>query len=220
MDPRSTSPDFMAILRKSIIVGDRRQTEASARELLESGVPASEILSQGLFPAMDEVGSLYSRRKIFLPHLISSAEASRILTRLLRPLLEKDECAAAKGRIVLASVKGDVHDIGKNLVGLFLGSSGYEVIDLGRDVGAEEIVRTAEEEGADIVALSALMSTTAPEMERVISLVRERLPGVGVLVGGAVLNREYAMEIGADGYASDAFGAAAEADRLMGNERG
>ncbi len=215
LDPQSASPDFMGILRKSIIVGDRRQTEASGRELLESGVRAVDILSRGLGPAMERVGDLYSRRKLFLPHLIASAEASEVLTRLLAPHLEREGESAERGRVVLASVKGDVHDIGKNLVGLFLRNAGFAVTDLGRDVPAVDILDRAEEEGADIIALSALMSTTAPEMERIITMAEERGIDARIMVGGAVLTGEYAESIGADGYARDAWGAAVEAVRLM-----
>lgn len=215
LDPQSASPDFMGILRKSIIVGDRRQTEASGRELLESGVRAVDILSRGLGPAMERVGDLYSRRKLFLPHLIASAEASEVLTRLLSPHLEKEGEGAERGRVVLASVKGDVHDIGKNLVGLFLRNAGFAVTDLGKDVPAEEILDRAEEERADIIALSALMSTTAPEMERIITMAEKRGIDARIMVGGAVLTGEYAESIGAHGYAPDAWGAAVEAARLM-----
>jgi 5-methyltetrahydrofolate--homocysteine methyltransferase len=215
LDPQSPSPDFLKILQKSIIVGDRRQTEASARELLESGWEAVEILSEGLSPAMDRVGDLYSRRKLFLPHLIAAAEASKVLTRLLSPHLSENGAGQSLGKVVLASVKGDVHDIGKNLVGLFLSNSGFTVIDLGKDVPGEEILRRADEEDADIVALSALMSTTAPEMEKVIAAARRSGSHAMFLVGGAVLSREYADSIGADGYARDAHGAAGEARRLM-----
>lgn len=217
LDPQSSEPDFMGILRKSIVLGDCRQTEASARELLETGTDAREILSRGLAPAMDQVGDLYSRRKLFLPHLIASAEASRILTGLLEPHLGPGEGTGGSGRVLLASVKGDIHDIGKNLVGMFLGNAGFSVTDLGRDVACEDIVRRAEEEGADIVALSALMSTTAPEMEKVIGLLKERGSKARVLVGGAVVTGEFAASIGAHGYAGDAVEAVSEARRLMGN---
>jgi 5-methyltetrahydrofolate--homocysteine methyltransferase len=217
LDPQSAVPDFLRILQKSIIIGDRRQTEASARELLEGGMGAADILKEGLAPAMDRVGDLYARRKLFLPHLIASAEASRVLTGLLAPHLSREGAPESRGRVVLASVRGDVHDIGKNLVALFLSNAGFSVIDLGRDVPAEEIVTRAGEERADIIALSALMSTTAPQMEKVITLARQRGSEALVLVGGAVLTRDYADSIGADGYARDAHGAVGEATRLMGS---
>jgi len=219
LDPQGVSPDFMGILRKSIIVGDRRQTEATGRELLESGTTAREILEKGLSIAMKEVGDLYNRKKLFLPHLIASAESSEVLTRLLEPYLEKEDVSSSRGTIVLASVRGDIHDIGKNLVGLFLKNAGFEVIDLGKDVHSDTIVRKAAETNADIVALSALMSTTAPEMEKVISLLNAEKLTMSVLVGGAIITKEYADSIGADGYAGNAYAAVEAALRLVLKEK-
>jgi len=218
LDPQGVSPDFMGILRKSIIVGDRRQTEASGRELLESGRTAREILEEGLASAMEQVGDLYNRKKLFLPHLIASAGASAVLTKLLKPYLEKENVSSCKGRIVLASVRGDIHDIGKNLVALFLRNADFKVLDLGKDVHADEIVRKAAETNADIIALSALMSTTAPEMEKVISLAKSRGVSARILVGGAVLTEKYADLIGADAYAPDAYAAVQAAVSLMQND--
>ncbi|MCK4806163.1 MAG: homocysteine S-methyltransferase family protein [Candidatus Aegiribacteria sp.] len=219
LEPQGVSPDFMGILRKSIIIGDHRQTEATGRELLESGRTAREILEKGLSPAMKEVGDLYNRKKLFLPHLIASAGASDILTKLLEPYLEKENVSSCSGKVVLASVRGDIHDIGKNLVALFLRNAGFEVLDLGKDVHADEIVMKAAETNADLIALSALMSTTAPEMEKVISLVKSMGVSTRVMVGGAVLTKEYADSIGADGYASNAYGAVQTASSLMKNDQ-
>ncbi len=215
LDAQGISPDFMGILRKNIIIGDRRQTESAGRELLESGVSASEILEKGLAGAMEKVGDLYSRRKLFLPHLIAAAEASKTLMTLLEPHLEKDGTAECRGKIILASVRGDIHDIGKNLVALFLGNAGFDVIDLGKDVHATTIVEKAKEIDADIVALSALMSTTALEMEKVLVLAKKKNLKARILVGGAVITEEYAKSIGADGYARDAYQAVIEAKRLV-----
>ncbi len=215
LDPRSMSADFMAILRRSIIVGDGRQTEASARELLESGVGARKILEEGLAPAMKEVERLYVAGKLFLPHLIAAAESAKILIRLLSPHMAEAENTPSRGKVLLASVKGDVHDIGRNLVGLFLENAGFRVVDLGMDVPAEKIVEGAMREKADIVALSALMSTTVPEMEKVISLLKSNGVKAGILLGGAVLTADYADSIGADGYASNACEAVKAAEKLM-----
>jgi len=168
---------------------------------------------------MEKVGDLYNRRKLFLPHLISSAGASEVLTKLLTPYLEKEEVPACKGRIILASVRGDIHDIGKNLVALFLRNAGFEVLDLGKDVHADEIVSKAAETNAHIIALSALMSTTAPEMEKVISLAESRGITTRIMVGGAVVTEDYADSIGADGYAGNAFDAVQTASNLMRNDK-
>ncbi|MEN8208201.1 MAG: homocysteine S-methyltransferase family protein [Candidatus Fermentibacteria bacterium] len=215
LDPQGISPDYMGILIKNIIIGDRRHTETAARELLESGRSARELLEEGLSPAMEKVGDLYNRKKLFLPHLIASAGASEVLTKLLRPHLEKEQGASCKGRIVLASVRGDIHDIGKNLVALFLRNAGFEVSDLGKDVSAEDIVAKAVEINAHIIALSALMSTTAPQMEKVIALARSRGVSARIIVGGAVLTGDYADSIGADGYAGNAYEAVHTASNLM-----
>ena len=215
LDAQGISPDFMGILRKNIILGDRRQTESAGRELLESGTPPREILEKGLASAMEEVGDLYSRRKLFLPHLIAAAEASKTLMTLLEPHLVKDGTPEYRGKVILASVRGDIHDIGKNLVALFLENASFEVIDLGKDVHAATIAEKAEEIDADIIALSALMSTTAPEMEKIVVVVKEKNLKARILIGGAVITEEYAKSIGADGYAHDAYRAVEEAKRLL-----
>ena len=216
LDPQGISPDYMGILIKSIVIGDRRQTEATGRELLEGGRSAREILEKGLSPAMEKVGDLYNRKKLFLPHLIASAAASDVLTKLLRPYLDKEKVSSGRGRIIIASVRGDIHDIGKNLVALFLRNAGFEVLDLGKDVHADEIVTKAAETSAHIIALSALMSSTAPQMEKVISLAKSRGITARIMVGGAVVTRDYADSIGADGYADNAYGAVQTASDLIG----
>jgi len=215
LSPIGINPDFMQILEKCIIIGDRRGTESAGRELLDSGVPARDLLEKGLAGAMEKVGDLYSRRKLFLPHLISAAGAAETLTKLLEPHLKKEGDKTTRGRILIASVKGDIHDIGKNLVVLFLRNSGFEVTDMGHDVPAEEIIRKAIEIDADIIALSALMSSTAPEMEAVAEKAKTADLRARVLVGGAVITEEYAAAIGANAYAPDAFSAVAAADLLM-----
>ncbi len=215
LDAQGISPDFMGILRKNIIIGDRRQTESAGRELLESGVSANEILEIGLAGAMEKVGDLYRRRKLFLPHLIAAAGASKTLTTLLEPHLEKDVTVEFRGRIIVASVRGDIHDIGKNLVALFLENAGFEIIDLGKDVHADTIVEKAEEIDADIIVLSALISTTAPEMKKITALSKEKNLKARILVGGAIITEDYAKSIGADGYARDAYQAVLEAKRLV-----
>jgi 5-methyltetrahydrofolate--homocysteine methyltransferase len=135
--------------------------------------------------------------------------------KLLGPYLEKEEVYSFKGRIVLASLRGDIHDIGKNLVALFLRNAGFEVIDLGKNVHSDEIIMKAFESHSDIIALSALMSTTAPEMEKVISLAKAKGISARILVGGAVVTEEYANSIGADGYAANAYDTVDAALSLM-----
>jgi 5-methyltetrahydrofolate--homocysteine methyltransferase len=165
---------------------------------------------------MDRVGESYERKRIFLPHLVRAAEAAQALTEALRPRLGERQAEPNKGTVVIATVRGDVHDIGKNLVALFLRNSGFRVIDLGKDVPSDRIVEEAERVKADIIALSALMSTTAPRMEEVIRLVREKGLSAKVIVGGAVVNQEFAKRIGADGYGPDAYSAVRLAEGLLG----
>ena len=210
------SPDFFKILQRNIVTGNHRGTDSATRELLESGVSAQDVLSKGLAPGMQKVGELYSNKKLFLPHLIASAQAASAVTSTIKPLLESTTgTIQKKGIVVIASVRGDIHDIGKNLVVLFLKNAGYDVIDLGKDVSAERIIDEAKKVSADVIALSALMSTTAVEMENVISLVRENGIESKILVGGAVITPEYADSIGADAYAEDAFRAVGVIDCLL-----
>ncbi|MBD3368739.1 hypothetical protein GF402_00060 [Candidatus Fermentibacteria bacterium] len=213
-DEEEVKPSAEEELRRAILSGDRHAVgEISGKLLREKGMVPSRLIEACLAPAMQRVGDLYARRKLFLPHLVASAEAAEALMEKIRPLLGESE--AVKGTVVLASVKGDIHDIGKNLVALFLRNAGFRVVDLGRDVPSEEIVETASAENADLVALSALMSTTAPRMEEVIGLLRSRGLGARVMVGGAVVGPDYAQSIGADGYAPDAWKAAELALELV-----
>jgi 5-methyltetrahydrofolate--homocysteine methyltransferase len=213
-DQVGPSDDPMVELRRSLIRGDGHGVETAVSMLLAEMVPPSEIIEKGLAEGMAEVGRLYSSRKLFLPHLIAAADAAEALMGILVPLLGKDEVASA-GTVVIASVRGDIHDIGKNLVALFLRNSGFRVIDLGKDVSSERIVEEAAEQNADIIALSALMSTTAPRLEEVIELVGKRGLDVQIMVGGAVVTSDYAETIGADGFASDAYKAVETARRLV-----
>jgi 5-methyltetrahydrofolate--homocysteine methyltransferase len=203
-EPATPSEELAACIRR----GDRGGAGKLAESLLSAGMEPQALVERCLAPAMERVGRLYSRRRLFLPHLVAAAEASRAVTDRLEPLLA-EAGGQPRGVVVLASVKGDIHDIGKSLVGLFLGNAGWEVHDLGCDVASERIVSEARRLGADAIGLSALMSTTAPRMEEVIGLVREAGLDCRVIVGGAVVSAEYAENIGADGYSRDAYGAVA-----------
>lgn len=207
--------DAFASLRKALVRGDSSSAEKSGAELLAEGTEARVIITECLAPAMDRLGNLYSRKKLFLPHLIAGAEAARTLMDVLKPSLAAGS-EASKGTIVLATVRGDIHDIGKNLVSLFLTNAGYNVIDLGKDVPSKQIVDAAEKHRADAVALSALMSTTASRMEEVITLLREKQLNIPVMVGGAVITGEFAEEIGAH-FGGDAYSAVEAAGKLIKN---
>ena len=173
------------------------------------------ILNSCLLPAINEVGELFDKGKYFLPQLIGSAEAMKKAIEVLEPLLLKDSAGEDMPVVVIATVEGDIHDIGKNLVALMLKNYGFQVIDLGKDVPKEEIIRVAKEKNAKIIALSALMTTTMQRMKEVIAYAREQKVSAKVMIGGAVITQEYADEIGADGYSADAADAVKLAKRLI-----
>jgi len=178
------------------------------RRALDEGLAPLEILDRGLIAGMDVVGERFREREIFLPDVLLAARAMYIGLDLLKPLLAKDGVPTA-GRIVLGSVHGDLHDIGKNLVAIMLKGAGFEVVDLGNDVPAERFVDAAQEHGAAVIGLSALLTTTMPVMREVVELVRARgLAGrVKVIVGGAPVSEAWAREIGADAHGYDAANA-------------
>ena len=173
------------------------------------------ILDDALIPAINKVGEYFNVKKYFLPQLMLSTEAMRTGVDYLEPLL-LDSVESAGYTVVIATVEGDIHDIGKNLVAMMMKNYGFNVIDLGKDVPAEQIVAAAAKYQADIIALSALMTTTMQKMREVVALVREKSLTSKVIIGGAVITQDYADEIGADGYSEDAVGAVALVKRLMG----
>jgi 5-methyltetrahydrofolate--homocysteine methyltransferase len=184
---------------------------------IEAHTAPDQVLNQGLIAGMNVVGEQFRAREIFLPDVLMSARAMYAGLDLLKPLLARDGVPAA-GRIVIGSVQGDLHDIGKNLVGIMLKGAGFEVIDLGHDVAAERFVDAAVEHQASVIGLSALLTTTMPVMQDVVNLVRARgLNGrIRVIVGGAPVSDEWAREIGADDYAYDAASAVEHVRALAG----
>ena len=167
-------------------------------------IPPEEILSNGLIAGMNIVGEKFKNHEIFLPDVLLAARAMNGAMEVLKPLLIK-EGIPLRGRIVIGSVKDDLHDIGKNLVAILLKGAGFEVIDLGNDVPAEKFIRVAKEENADVIGMSALLTTTMPVMKKVVDLAKDGgLYGkVKIMVGGAPVSKEYAFEIGADAYSYD-----------------
>ena len=159
-----------------------------------------------IIPALNKVGEDYEARKIYLPQLLMSAEAAKSAFEVIKSVSKKSQIKGKK-KIVLATVKGDIHDIGKNIVKLILENYGFDVLDLGKDVPPQRIGSEAKRISADVVGLSALMTTTLPAMEESVRLVKEAVPDCKIMVGGAVLTAEYAATIGADFYASDAMAA-------------
>ena len=193
-----------------VVTGDEESIAGAISKVLAGGITAKEIVDKSLIPAINRVGELYDRKEYFLPQLIMSADTMRKGFEVLEPLLEEQKLQNDKPKavIVLATVEGDIHDIGKNIVALMLRNYGFEVVDLGKDVSARHIVAGAREHNAAVIGLSALMTTTMTRMAEVIKLAKaEGLNKVKFMVGGAVVDQNYADEIGADAYAADAMDA-------------
>jgi corrinoid protein of di/trimethylamine methyltransferase len=206
----------LATLREAILTGAAEQAVAITTQALSEGMDAGALISSGMIPAMAEVGRRFESAEYFLPELLLSARAMKAAIALARPLLA-DRKAARVGCVVIGTVKGDLHDIGKNLVATMLEGAGFEVVDLGIDVAPERFASEARERGADIVALSAMLTTTMAGMRAVVETLeaagqRQR---VKVMVGGAPLTQRFADKIGADGYANSAPAAAALARCLL-----
>ena len=180
---------------------------------VESGTNVSVILSDGLIGAMDEMGQRYTEGEFFVPEMLMAAKAMKAGLEVLKPLLSKGE-NIKKGTIVIGTVKGDLHDIGKNLVSMMMEGAGFEVIDLGVDVDTEKFLATAKEKNADIICMSALLTTTMPFMEVTIKSIREQRLKFKTMVGGAPVSEDFATKIGADGWSPDAPGAVETARRL------
>lgn len=199
---------------KGVLTGDRENIKELISAAIKEGNEPSKIVDDYLIPAITKVGDLYDKKEYFLPQLIQSAQAMKEAFSVVEPLLIKGDTKENKKCVVLATVKGDIHDIGKNIVGLMLKNYGFKVIDLGKDVDAEEIVDTAKKEKADIIGLSALMTTTMVEMKEVVLLAKKEGVGAKIMIGGAVVDSDYAKEIGADGYSEDAYAAVKLAEKL------
>lgn len=204
----------LAQVKEAVLKGKQRDILSLTRKAVESDILPQDILNKALLPAINEVGDLFDCGKYFLPQLISSAETMKKSIEYLEPLLKSEGEDVSMPTIVIATVKGDIHDIGKNLVALMLKNHGFSVVDLGKDVPREEIIKAAKENHAKIIALSALMTTTMQEMKHVIELAKQEGLNAKVMIGGAVITQDYADEIGADGYSKDAADAVKLAQRL------
>jgi 5-methyltetrahydrofolate--homocysteine methyltransferase len=201
-------------LYEAVLRGDKENMPALLEKELAAGAAPFALVQEKLIPAITEVGERYERREYFLPQLIRSAETMQSAFVRLKPLLERERPDVSRPVIVLATVEGDIHDIGKNIVALLLSNHGFEVVDAGKDVKAGDIVETACRHKAALIGLSALMTTTMTRMEDTVRLLKERGLPVRVMVGGAVLTSAYAESIGADGYAADAVEAVRLANSL------
>ncbi len=206
-------------LFEAVVKGKKNRTAELIKDMLDNGENAQNILDNELIAAINQVGILFDKQIYYLPQLIAAAEAMSHGVEILEPHLKNDKSGSSKGTVVIATVEHDIHDIGKNLVALMLKNYGYNVIDLGKDVPAEEIINTAIKEKADIIGLSALMTTTMMEMKKVVDMVKEKGADIKVMVGGAVVTQGFADEIGADGYSNDAKEAVEVADRLVADKQ-
>ncbi len=204
-------------LFQAVVKGRKEKVLELVQNALSQGRDAQKIIDESLIPAINHVGELFDKQIYYLPQLIASAEAMEGGIGELEPILAASRTGKSKGTVVIATVEHDIHDIGKNLVALMLRNYGYRVVDLGKDVPAEEIIDAAIRENADIIGLSALMTTTMMEMKTVVDLAKERGVSARIIIGGAVITQGFADEIGADGYSGDAQEAVELVQRILGN---
>jgi len=201
---------------KAVLNGDKDAATENVQAALDTGTDAGVILQEALIPAMGEVGRLFEAGEYYVPEMLIAARAMQAGLAILKPLLV-DSDIKPTGKVAIGTVKGDLHDIGKNLVGMMLEGAGFEICDLGTDVSSEKFIGAINDEEVDILAMSALLTTTMPMMEATIKAVDEAglRDAVKIIVGGAPVTNEYAEKIGADGFAPDASQAASLAKSLM-----
>ena len=214
----SVEAQFLS-LSLSILRGDAQQAEIHARELLDSETTPLDVVNKGVIPALEEVGKRYDSGSFFLPQLISSAETAQRVCELAMELVDRSGGVSSKGRVLLATVEGDLHDLGKNVVGTVLKSHGFTVVDLGKDVPSSRILEEAEKGAFDFVGLSALMTSTMKRMAETTAELVRRLPGVFVIVGGASVSEDFARTIGAHGYAPDAVSSVRLVESLLASRK-
>lgn len=203
-------------LYNAVVTGDAKTTHALTQQALAEGIDPLKLVNDYMVPAMDEVGRRFESNEYFVPELLISARAMKAALELIRPLLTARGDKPV-GRVAIGTVKGDLHDIGKNLVASLLEGGGFEVIDLGVNVAPERFIATVKEKNANIVAMSALLTTTMPAMKMTIEALKQAgvRQQVKVLIGGAPITQKYADEIGADGYSENAVGAVTLAKKAV-----
>jgi 5-methyltetrahydrofolate--homocysteine methyltransferase len=209
--------DFIAGVYNAILDGQLKATSEMVQAALDAGVDPAELLNQGMIAAMTEVGRLFEQGDYFVPEMLVSARAMQAGLEPLKPMLMKSDYKPV-GKVIIGTVKGDLHDIGKNLVAMMLEGSAFELVDLGVDVSPEKFVDAAKTSGAQLLALSALLTTTMPNMKATIEALKQAglRDQVKVIIGGAPITQAYADSIGADGFAPDASRAVALAKSLVG----
>ena len=215
-EPKKTTEEYKSELQKAIITGLRDKAGEITKELLKTVAPL-DIVQNEIIPALNVVGQGYEKKTMYLPQLLMSAEAAKSAFESIKVFMSSQgEKSASKGTFVIATVQGDIHDIGKNIVKLLLENYGFDVVDLGKDVAPEIVVETVVKLHAPLAGLSALMTTTVPAMEETIKQLRASAPWCKIVVGGAVLTQEYADKIGADKYAKDAMETVRYAEEIVG----
>ena len=213
--------ELFSSMTQSIIDGDDEMAEQLARLAIERGIDPLEAINQGFVIGVNQIGDQFSKGDAFLPELVMAGEAMKAAVSVLEPEMARQGTKRKmEGKVVLATIEGDIHDIGKTLVGTMLSAAGFEVYDLGVDVPITDLAAKAREVDADIVAVSALLTTTMVRQRDLIEVLEDMnlRPGLKVMVGGAPVTRQWAEEIGADGYSEDAVGAVAVAKQLMSHE--
>lgn len=204
-------------LRAAVLKGDIKNAVEETGKAVDAGTPVQEILDTGLIAAMDEVGDRFAKGQLFVPQMLRSAKTMQECMAVIKPLFQEGD-VSSKGTVLIGTVKGDLHDIGKNLVSMMLEGAGFSITDLGVDVPPDRFVQMAREINADMVAMSALLSITMPGMPDTLKALKDAgiRDKVKVMIGGAPVTEKYAQEIGADGYASDAASAVVKAKKLLG----
>lgn len=209
--------EYIDTIYNAVLAGDARAAQEGVNAALKAGESATQIMQRGLIAAMTEIGRQYEAGDAYVPEMLIAARAMQSALGLLKPYLSESGAKAA-GRVAIGTVKGDLHDIGKNIVGMMLEGTGFEIIDLGSDVSPEKFVSVAQTQQVDIIALSALITTTMVNMPAVIDALKNAglRNKIKVIIGGAPVTEIYANQIGADGYSPDASGAARIARKLIG----
>jgi corrinoid protein of di/trimethylamine methyltransferase len=212
--------ELLKELHEGVVEYEEDRVEQAAQDVLDEGMNAYDAIMNGLAAGMEEVGNLYDEQEYFVPELLMCADALYAGLRILKPHIKAEDIgASAKGQVVIGTVQGDVHDIGKNIIKMMFEVAGFTVHDLGRDVPLEKFVEEQLKTDSEIVALSAMMTTTMMGMQKVIEMIKEKNPNVQIMLGGAPVTTDVADLFGADGYAESAGNAVQEAVKMIANLR-
>jgi 5-methyltetrahydrofolate--homocysteine methyltransferase len=213
---------YFETIQEGMVNGDAEIVKTSTELALSEGISADMIISQALLPKMEEIGREFRSGNIFIPDVLMSSRAMHASLYVLKPLIIESQVIKKKGRIIIGTVAGDLHDIGKNLVSMSLQGDGYEVIDLGIDVPASAFLAAIERYKPDVMAMSALLTTTIGEFKNVIKVINDegKREQIKIVIGGGPVSMDYMDEVGADGYGKDVFEAIASVNQLLGNKEG